>query len=482
MERKPGSRSDAPDKELRDVYLLLDRKDAADNTWILRPKNEGIGNSAADMQGERGIYAPCSSDRPDNQHALSGADGDASSPEEKGSWETIWDSQFPSPETKADSSKIQQLLQGTAPNDEDIVFIDNFSDSDRNCFGYQSPSPYIYPHSVQGYAPTHARRESGTVNRISLGGTHNGQLFSGNSPSSPSTVSPTDSQSSSELSPTSVSQDPRHITLSSASSSSSSQQSFGGLPSALRSKPIDIRRKKTVLIQLDNATIVAPTSDYESNEDPISCESAILQPRSPPQSLDKMPSQNPFSSIFAHKKASDQKTDKGAKEFKDRPSGVKRFMKLDPRQKASVTATHPSDSDVSSLDLGPALGYDPSNKGTKNQKAKDDDSYSVAVSSSDMSFTNEHPISSRKRRVATFFDSRPTVSRFGSTSALSKADYPAAFYSSNPSTTSLHNTENPFARSHESALAYGTSASTGNTFSMKTETETPEEAEKSKEG
>ncbi|KAL2008454.1 hypothetical protein VTN00DRAFT_6648 [Thermoascus crustaceus] len=446
MARRPRSRGVVSDKELSDGYLFQDHKDAADDARILDPIKEGVGDAREDSHWERNIYASCSSDQSDKQHALTGDGGDISSPEDKGSWETIWDSRFSSPQT--DSPKGQPSRR-TGYSDEDIVFINNVGD--------------------------------GAVNMTGRRGAH-GQPFAGNSSLPPSTSSPADSQSS-ESSPTSTNQDPRHTApaySSSASSSSSSQPSFSGLPSALRSKPIDIRRKKSVLIQLDNATIVAPSSDYESNEDPISCESAILEPRSPPQYSISMPHQNPFASIFGHRKkaAPDQKTGKDGQASKDLPSSSKKkTAKLDPRQKASILAMHPSDSDVSSLDIGPALEYENSKNAAKeNKKAAEEDMYSAALSSSDMSFTNEHPISSRDRRPGILFGNRPTLSRPSSTSAFPKMSAPARLSSSNLSVTS-------FPRGDESSGVYATTAPTGNTLAtMMEKKDAPEEAEKTKDG
>ncbi|KAL2002391.1 hypothetical protein VTN02DRAFT_59 [Thermoascus thermophilus] len=266
-------------------------------------------------------------------------------------------------------------------------------------------------------------------------------------------------------------QDPQPATLShssSVSSSSSSQGSISGLPSALRSKPIDIRRKKRVLIQLANATIVAPSSDYESNEDLVSCESAILNPRSPPQYSVSMPHQNPFASIFGHRKktTSDQKTGKDGEASKDRPSGSKKkSAKLDPRPKLGILAMHPSDSDVSSLDIGPAVGYEHSKKATKeNKSATEEDVYSAALSSSDMSFTNEHPIFKRDRRPGIFFGNRPALSRPSSTSAFPKLSAPARLSSSNLSVAS-------FPHGDESSDVHATTAPTGNTIATVMEKE-----------
>lgn len=90
------------------------------------------------------------------------------------------------------------------------------------------------------------------------------------------------------------------ITSSSESSSMSSPSTTSRRSSSLppilraRSQPINIRRPKHVLIRLDSGAIVTPSSSYgcdsesangpESEED-ISAviESAILEPRSPPQ-------------------------------------------------------------------------------------------------------------------------------------------------------------------------------------------------------
>ncbi|OJJ47294.1 hypothetical protein ASPZODRAFT_142037 [Penicilliopsis zonata CBS 506.65] len=231
-------------------------------------------------------------------------------------------------------------------------------------------------------------------------------------------------------------------------------QSPLNLPSALRtSDPIRIRRPKKVLIQLDTRTIVTPSSDCRIDSKSISSsedtfiESAILNPRSPPQrdtmsafdsstpgsrrininkaekhwklstsTASESPSppalQKPGDNSGGGRLCKDNETPKLASQVA--PATAVEFNKpLHPARYKTRQRSFLSDSEISFLDLGPSLASKRSKDDMASSGAytssfgqdsdvvdtEPEDNDSVAITSDTMSFTHEHILANRRRRM-----------------------------------------------------------------------------------